>query len=53
MKKLLSTLLVGLFFSAILLSCKSAGSAAVKSEKEAQVSTPPNVGSNKLSKTRQ
>lgn len=53
MKRFVSTLLTGLFLSALLLSCKSAGAASAKADKEAQISTPPNVGSNKLSKKRQ
>ncbi|MGA0403275.1 MAG: hypothetical protein ACO3NA_06490 [Flavobacteriaceae bacterium] len=51
MKRFVAVLFAGLFFSSLLLSCKALNTS--KTGDEAEITTPPNVGSNKLSKKRQ
>jgi len=51
MKRFITVLFAGLFFSSLLLSCKAMNTS--RTGEEAEITTPPNVGSNKLSKKRQ
>jgi len=51
MKSFVAVLFAGLFFSSLLLSCKALNTS--KAGDDAEITTPPNVGSNKLSKKRQ
>jgi len=51
MRRYIVILFTSLFVSSLLLSCEAMGTAN-KGDK-AEITTPPNVGSNKLSKKRQ
>jgi hypothetical protein len=51
MKRFIVVLLAGLFVSSLLISCKAMNT--LKKSEDAEITTPPNVGSNKLSKKRQ
>jgi hypothetical protein len=51
MKRFIVVLLAGLFVSSLLISCKAMNT--LKKGEDAEITTPPNVGSNKLSKKRQ
>ncbi|MEK9559728.1 MAG: hypothetical protein VW010_03335 [Flavobacteriaceae bacterium] len=51
MKRFIVVLLAGLFVSSLLISCKAMNTS--KMGEDAEITTPPNVGSNKLSKKRQ
>ena len=51
MRRSIAVLFVSLFMSSLLLSCKAMNT-SIKGE-DAEITTPPNVGSNKLSKKRQ
>ena len=51
MRRFITVLFVGLFMGSLLLSCKAMNTS--KKGDDAEITTPPNVGSNKLSKKRQ
>lgn len=51
MKRFIVVLFAGLFVSSLLISCKATNTS--KMGEDAEITTPPNVGSNKLSKKRQ
>jgi len=51
MKRFIVLLFAGLFVSSLLISCKAMNT--LKKGEDAEITTPPNVGSNKLSKKRQ
>jgi len=51
MRRFIAVLFVSLFMGSSLLSCKAMNTS--KKGDDAEITTPPNVGSNKLSKKRQ
>jgi len=51
MRRFITVLFVSLFMGSLLLSCKAMNTS--RTGEEAEITTPPNVGSNKLSKKRQ
>jgi hypothetical protein len=51
MRRFIAVLFVSLFMGSLVLSCKAMDTS--KNGEEAEITTPPNVGSNKLSKKRQ
>jgi hypothetical protein len=51
MRRYIVILITGLFMSSLILSCKAMGT--TNKVDKAEINTPPNVGSNKLSKIRQ
>ena len=51
MRRFIAVLFVSLFIGSLLLSCKAMHTS--KKGEDAEITTPPNVSSNKLSKKRQ